>query len=83
MYNKKDLTNLTDKLWQSSEFLFEYPNRKRKYSLKEIINAIVYINKTGCQWRMLPIEFPKWQLVYYYMVASTEVLMATKKNKRS
>ena len=53
MYNKKDLTNLTDKLWQSSEFLFEYPNRKRKYSLKEIINAIVYINKTGCQWRML------------------------------
>ena len=28
--------------------------------------AIIYINKTGCQWRMLPSEFPKWQLVYYY-----------------
>ncbi|MBK7883345.1 MAG: transposase [Chitinophagaceae bacterium] len=22
--------------------------------------------KTGCQWRMLPGEFPKWQIVYYY-----------------
>jgi len=29
MYKKKDLTNLTDKLWQNSEFLFEYPNKKR------------------------------------------------------
>jgi putative transposase len=66
MYDKKYLTNLTDKLWQSSDFLFENPNRKRKHSLKEILKAIIYINKTGCQWRMLPCEFPKWQLVYYY-----------------
>ena len=28
--------------------------------------AIIYVDKTGCQWRMLPCEFPKWQLVYYY-----------------
>ena len=66
MYNKTDLTNLTDKLWQNSEFLFEYPNRRRKHPLKEILRAIIYIDKTGCQWRMLPSEFPKWQLVYYY-----------------
>ena len=26
----------------------------------------MYILKTGCQWRMLPINFPKWELVYYY-----------------
>ncbi|MDR2469446.1 MAG: transposase [Tannerella sp.] len=25
-----------------------------------------YLLKTGCQWRMLPPDFPKWQLVYYY-----------------
>jgi len=66
MDNKKDLTNLTEKLWQSSEKLFDLPNRKRKHSLKEIFKALIYIDKTGCQWRMLPAEFPKWQLVYYY-----------------
>ncbi|WP_092725125.1 transposase [Hydrobacter penzbergensis] len=26
----------------------------------------MYLLKTGCQWRMLPKEFPRWQLVYYY-----------------
>ena len=31
-----------------------------------IWNAIFYLVKTGCQWRMLPKEFPKWELVYYY-----------------
>lgn len=29
-------------------------------------NAIFYLLKTGCQWRMLPKEYPKWELVYYY-----------------
>lgn len=40
--------------------------RKRKYSLREIWNAISYLLKTGCHWRMLPKDFPKWQTVYYY-----------------
>ena len=30
------------------------------------MNAILYINKTGCQWRLLPREFGPWQTVYYY-----------------
>jgi putative transposase len=41
-------------------------NRKRKHSLRDIFNAIFYLLKTGCQWRMLPSCFPKWELVYYY-----------------
>ena len=40
--------------------------RKRKHSLRDIFNAIFYLLKTGCQWRMLPKCFPKWELVYYY-----------------
>lgn len=30
------------------------------------MNAISYINKTGCQWRLLPRQFGPWQTVYYY-----------------
>lgn len=40
--------------------------RKRKHSLRSIWNAVSYVVKTGCQWRMLPLNFAKWQLVYYY-----------------
>ena len=40
--------------------------RSRKYDLQEIINAILYLVKTGCQWRMLPGDFPPWKVVYYY-----------------
>ena len=57
-------TDLTDSQWAKIENLFE--NRKRKHSLKEIMNALLYITKSGIQWRMLPKEYPKWQLIYYY-----------------
>ena len=40
--------------------------RKRKHSLRSIWNGINYLVKTGCQWRMLPKSYAKWQLVYYY-----------------
>ena len=58
-------TNLSNSQWQ---VITQYlkTDRKRKYDLREIVNAILYIVKTGCQWRMLPFDFPKWQLVYYY-----------------
>ncbi len=41
-------------------------DRKRKHNLRSIWDAISYLVKTGCQWRMLPANFAKWQLVYYY-----------------
>ena len=34
--------------------------------MREIVNAILYLVKTGCQWRMLPADFPQWPIVYYY-----------------
>lgn len=43
-----------------------FNERKRKFDLRTIWNAIMYLVKTGCQWRMLPHDFPKWELVYYY-----------------
>jgi len=58
-------TNLSDSQWVLlSGILNDY--RKRKHSLRDIFNAIFYLLKTGCQWRMLPGCFPKWELVYYY-----------------
>jgi putative transposase len=35
-------------------------------SLRHVLNAILYVLKTGCQWRQLPREFPHWTAVYYY-----------------
>src|SRR5216683_2766258 len=58
-------TNVSNSQWQIiSKFLDV--ERNRKYELQEIVNAIFYLIKTGCQWRMLPADFPKWPLVYYY-----------------
>ena len=58
-------TCLTDSQWEAIKSIFNV-KRKRKHSIREIFNAVLYVVKTGCQWRMLPLSFPKWQLVYYY-----------------
>jgi putative transposase len=40
--------------------------RPRKWEMWQIVNAILYVNRTGCQWRMLPVNFPPWRTVYGY-----------------
>ena len=40
--------------------------RPRKHDLLEIVDAIFYLLQSGCQWDMLPREFPPWQTVYRY-----------------
>jgi putative transposase len=40
--------------------------RRRKHSLRLIVNALLYFNKSRCQWRRQPHEFPPFPLVYYY-----------------
>ncbi len=40
--------------------------RPRENSYENILNAILYVLHTGCQWRSLPSDFPKWQTVYFY-----------------
>ena len=59
-------TDLRETQWQFIQKTLELGTRKRKHSLRLIWNAINYLVKSGCQWRMLPSNFPKWQLVYYY-----------------
>ena len=59
-------TDLSEAQWQFIKKTLQLDDRKRKHNLRFIWNAVSYLVKTGCQWRMLPINFPKWQLVYYY-----------------
>lgn len=58
-------TNLSDNQWQIISKNLDLA-RSRKYELREIFNGILYLVKTVCQWRLLPGDFPKWQIVYYY-----------------
>ena len=42
--------------------------RPRSIDLYEVFCGLLYLLKSGCQWRMLPEVFPKWRTVYYYFV---------------
>jgi len=62
-------TDLSDAEWSCLEGHLPAPEnegRPRIYSLREILNAIFYIVKSGCAWRLLPHDFPPWKTVYYY-----------------
>ena len=41
--------------------------KPRKYDLYDIFCGVLYVLKDGIQWRMLPADFPKWQLLYHYL----------------
>jgi len=40
--------------------------RARTTDLREVLNAILYVTRTGCAWRMLPHDLPPWNTVYAY-----------------
>ena len=60
----KQFTKLTDSQWDAISDIFT--KRKRELDLRCVFNAILYILRTGVQWRNLPTEYPKWTAVYYY-----------------
>ena len=57
---------LTESQWKVIKKFVPLTERKRKHDLRIIFEAFFYILKTGCHWRMLPDNYPKWELVYYY-----------------
>jgi putative transposase len=69
MERKPYPTDLTDEQWKLiAEFLPPAlpGGRPRKTDLREVVNAILYLVRSGCQWRMIPHEFPPWKTVYNY-----------------
>ena len=62
-------TDLTDEEWERIRPLLPKParrGRKPGVDLREVLNAIRYLARTGCGWRMLPNDFDPWQTVYWW-----------------
>jgi putative transposase len=62
-------TDLSDSEWARIEPHLPIPKasgRPRVHPLREILNAIFYIVRSGCAWRLLPHDFPPWKTVHHY-----------------
>ncbi len=69
MSRKRYTSDLTDKEWDILEPLIppaKHGGRPRTVNLREIVNAIFYVLKTGCQWANLPGDFPPSGTVFDY-----------------
>jgi transposase len=64
-------TDLTDAEWARLAPLVPPPKTggRPARDRREIMNAINYVVRTGCAWRLLPHDFPPWQTVYHYFRA--------------
>jgi putative transposase len=62
-------TDLSDSQWEYIKELIpkaKAGGRPRSLEMRQVINAILYVTVGGIQWRMLPLEYPKWASVYHY-----------------
>lgn len=69
MRRKPYPSDLTEDEWKQLEALIppaKHGGRKRGVEMREVLNAIFYVLKTGCQWDMLPHDFPPKGTVYDY-----------------
>lgn len=69
MNRKPYNTNVSDDEWTIIKLFIpvvQPGSRSRFRNMREIINAIFYIQRAGCAWRLLPHEVPPWQTVYHY-----------------
>jgi putative transposase len=59
-------SDLTGEQWQLIRPLLPKPAKRGRPPIdrREILDAILYVVRTGCQWRQLPIDFPRWKTVY-------------------
>src|SRR5881394_3864635 len=64
-------SDLSDAQWAKLQPLLPGQQRagpRLRVDRREVVNAILYVLRTGCQWRYLPEGFPAWQTVYWYCV---------------
>ena len=58
-------SDLTDKQWEAIKEFFPSGN-KSKYHKRSFVEAVLYIVKTGCQWRMLPHDYPPHDTIWSF-----------------
>ena len=58
-------SDLTDAEWAVLEPLIKL-GRPPRYEKRAVLNAIFYVVRSGCSWRMLPGEMSPWRIVYHY-----------------
>ena len=58
-------SDLTDAQWEAMKANFR-GMRNRKWDKRELVNAVLYYEKTGCQWRLLPHDFPPYATVWSF-----------------
>ena len=66
---KRYPTDLSDAEWSYIEPhipIPKAPGRPRVHPLREILNSIFYIVRSGCAWRLLPRDFPPWKTIHHY-----------------
>lgn len=61
-----DLTDDESHILEPLVIPIEESGRPAKHTRREIVNAILYVTRTGCQWRYLPHDLPPWETVYVY-----------------
>jgi putative transposase len=69
MASRRYPSDLTDEEWYLLEPHLPAPKKRgrpRLHSPREILDAVFYVLKSGCQWRMLPRAFPPWKTVFHY-----------------
>jgi putative transposase len=69
MMRREYQTDLSDAEWSCIEPhvpLPKAPERPRVHPLREILDAVFYVLRSGCAWRLLPHDFPPWKTVYHY-----------------
>lgn len=59
-------SDMKDKEWKIMQPLLPPAAANQQNKLRQILDAIFYVDKTGCQWRALPHEYPPWSSVYYH-----------------
>jgi putative transposase len=62
-------SDLTDEQWKLIAPMIppEKPGgRHREVDMREVVNGVLYLNRTGCSWRQLPHDFPPWGTVHFY-----------------
>ena len=69
MESRRYPTDLSDAELSSLESYLPSPKKRRGrprvHSPREILDAVFYVLKSGCQWRMLPRDFPPWKTVFH------------------